>query len=73
MVDYPILEQFYLQHAEHCFRQMEDTGRTFVAKKSFDNSKVEEEASKQLKKDPKENKIKIDPKTDFDDLANQLS
>ena len=65
-----ILEQFYLQYAEHCFRQMEDSGRSFVSKK-IDKSITEKESSKTTSTN--NSKEKSSTKTDFDDLANQLA
>jgi hypothetical protein len=30
-----VLEQFYLQHAEHYFRQTDNSNRSFVARKNY--------------------------------------
>ena len=73
-----VLEQYYLQHAEHCFRQLditiketnintEDLPKTIVSKKIIKKSTIE----KKIDTDSVKEKSKA--KTDFDDFTNQLS
>ena len=68
-----VLEQFFLQHAEHCFRQMEDSRRTLISKKIITPSEDLEKNQDKIVLEKKSKKSKIEPKTDFDDLANQLA
>ena len=64
-----VLEQFYLQHAEHFFRQMDNQNRGNFSRKIINKDKSEnlshnnEEASTN----------KEASSTDFDDLASQLA
>ena len=67
-----VLEQFYLQYAEHCFRQMEDSGKNFISKK-IDKPSSEDESISNSNNEEGDKAIKIKPKSDFDDLASQLS
>jgi len=63
-----VLEQFYLQHAEHYYRQMDHSNRGSVSRKIISKEKIE------LDQDKSEDTA--DPKTsntDFDDLASQLA
>ena len=63
-----VLEQFYLQHAEHYYRQMDHSNRGSVSRKIISKEKIE------LNQDKSEDTA--DPKTsntDFDDLASQLA
>ena len=73
-----VLEQYYLQHAEHCFRQLdvtvketntntEDLPKTIVSKKIIKKSTIEK------KTDIESVQEKSKAKTDFDDFANQLA
>ncbi len=64
-----VLEQFYLQHAEHYFRQTDNSNRSFVARKIINKDKTENNDS-DLNKD---NKSERNPTSDFDDLASQLA
>ncbi len=64
-----VLEQFYLQHAEHYLRQSDNTNRGFVARKVISKDKTENNDS-DLDKD---NKSERNPTSDFDDLASQLA
>jgi len=64
-----VLEQFYLQHAEHYFRQTDNSNRGFVARKIINRDKSEHNDS-DIKKD---NKTEQTPASDFDDLASQLA
>ena len=64
-----VLEQFYLQHAEHYFRQTDNSNRGFVARKIISKDKIENNDS-DLNKD---NKSERNSTSDFDDLASQLA
>ena len=64
-----VLEQFYLQHAEHYFRQTDNSNRGFVARKIISKDKPENNDS-DLNND---NKSERNPTSDFDDLASQLA
>ena len=64
-----VLEQFYLQHAEHYLRQTDNTNRGFVARKVTIKDKTENNDS-DLDND---NKSERNPTSDFDDLASQLA
>ena len=73
-----VLEQFYLQHAEHCFRQLDETSKVNVSNRDdSENTIVSKKIVKKpiLKKEPKteNSKSKIETKTDFDDFASQLA
>ena len=64
-----VLEQFYLQHAEHYYRQMEQYNRSSVSRKIISKEKTAIDLDKN-------EEVSVDPKastTDFDDLASQLS
>ena len=64
-----VLEQFYLQHAEHYYRQMEYTNRGSVSRKIISKDRTETDQDKNVE-------VTVDQQkstTDFDDLANQLS
>ena len=74
----PVLHENYLQHAEHCFRQLdvtvketntntEDLPKTIVSKKIIKKSTIEK------KTDIESVQEKSKAKTDFDDFANQLA
>ena len=64
-----VLEQFYLQHAEHYFRQTDSSNRGFVARKIINKDRSEKDDS--VKK--KEDKVEKSSNSDFDDLASQLA
>ena len=64
-----VLEQFYLQHAEHYFRQTDNSNRSFVARKIISKDKTENNDN-DLNKD---NKSERNSTSDFDDLASQLA
>ena len=64
-----VLEQFYLQHAEHYIWLTDNSYRGFVARKIFSNDKTENNDSN-LNKD---NKSERNSTSDFDDLASQLA
>ena len=64
-----VLEHFYLQHAEHYFRQTDNSNRGFVARKIISKDKTENNDG-DLKKD---NKSERNSNSDFDDLASQLA
>ena len=64
-----MLEQFYLQHAEHYYRQMEHSNRGSVSRKIISKDKTETDQNKNVE-------VAVDqqtPSSDFDDLASQLS
>ena len=64
-----VLEQFYLQHAEHYYRQMDHSNRGAVSRKiiSKEKTNIDQEKSEEVNVDPQTST------TDFDDLASQLS
>ena len=64
-----VLEQFYLQHAEHYFRLTDNSNSGFVARKIITKDKSENNNS-DLNKD---NKSERNQTSDFDDLASQLA
>ena len=64
-----VLEQFYLQHAEHFFRQIDNTNRGFVSRKIINKDKNEQTNIDQKKDD----NSKQNTKSEFDDLASQLA
>ena len=64
-----VLEQFYLQHAEHYFRQLDSFNRGAVSRRIINKDRDTEEDG--LTDDNSENEKQV-PSTDFDDLANQL-
>ena len=63
-----VLEQFYLQHAEHYYRQMDQSYKGSVSRKIISKDKIE---TAQDKKD----EVVVDQQktSDFDDLASQLA
>ena len=64
-----VLEQFYLQHAEHYFRQMEHSNKGSVSRKIISKDRMEKDQDKNVE-------VAVDQQkstTDFDDLASQLS
>ena len=64
-----VLEQFYLQHAEHYYRQMENSNRGSVSRKIISKDRTETDQDKNVE-------VAVDQQkstTDFDDLASQLS
>ena len=64
-----VLEQFYLQHAEHYYRQMDHSNRGSVSRKIISKEKTEIDQDKS-------EEVNVDPQTsttDFDDLASQLA
>jgi hypothetical protein len=65
-----VLEQFYLQHAEHYFRQLDSFNRGAVSRRIINKDRDTEEDG--LTDDNSENEKQV-PSTDFDDLANQLA
>jgi hypothetical protein len=64
-----VLEQFYLQHAEHYFRQMDHSNRGSVSRKiiSKEKTNIDQDKSEEVNVDPQTST------TDFDDLASQLA
>ena len=64
-----VLEQFYLQHAEHYFRQTDNFNKGFVARKIINKEKSVKNDN-DINKDGKE---KQNPANDFEDLASQLA
>ncbi len=64
-----VLEQFYLQHAEHYFRQLDHTN-----KGSFSRKIVNKETTDKEPEDSDQSSSEKDlASTDFDDLASQLA
>ena len=64
-----VLEQFYLQHAEHYYRQMDHSNKGPVSRKITSKEKAGIELDKN-------EEVAVNPQsstTDFDDLASQLS
>ena len=64
-----VLEQFYLQYAEHYFRQTDNSNRGFVARKIINRDKAVHNDN-DINKDGKNEQ---NPASDFDDLASQLA
>ena len=65
-----VLEQFYLQHAEHYFRQLDTFNRGAVSRKIINKDRDATEDNSVG--DRQENETQV-PSTDFDDLASQLA
>ena len=63
-----VLEQFYLQHAEHYYRQMDQSYKGSVSRKIISKYKTETAQDKN-------NEVSVDQQktSDFDDLASQLA
>tara|TARA_Y100000992_G_scaffold78812_1_gene49975 strand:- start:13 stop:402 length:390 start_codon:yes stop_codon:yes gene_type:complete len=64
-----VLEQFYLQHAEHFFRQMDNQNKGNFSRKIVNRDKSDNVVSNN--QEPSANKENSN--TDFDDLASQLA
>jgi len=64
-----VLEQFYLQHAEHYYRQIDNSNRGSVSRKIISKEKTEtiQDKSEEANVEPQTST------TDFDDLASQLA
>ena len=63
-----VLEQFYLQHAEHYFRQLDHSN-----KGSFSRKIVNKDSNKEPESSDQSSTNKDGTSTDFDDLASQLA
>ena len=64
-----VLEQFYLQHAEHYFRQLEHSNKGAFSRKIINKEKIDKDND-----GSKHNATsKESSGTDFDDLASQLA
>ena len=63
-----VLEQFYLQHAEHYYRQMDQSYKGPVSRKIISKDKTETAQDKN-------DEVAVDQQktSDFDDLASQLA
>ena len=63
-----VLEQFYLQHAEHYYRQMDQSYKEPVSRKIISKDKTETAQDKN-------DEVAVDQQktSDFDDLASQLA
>ena len=63
-----VLEQFYLQHAEHYYRQMDQSYKGPVSRKIISKDKTETVQDKN-------DEVTVDQQktSDFDDLASQLA
>ena len=73
-----VLEQYYLQHAEHCFRQLDEivkpiTPNNEVSPKTIVSKKIVKKTTVEDSSEIKSNYNESETKTDFDDFANQLS
>ena len=64
-----VLEQFYLQHAEHYYRQMDHSNRGSVSRKIISKDKIETDQNK----NDETTVAKKTSTSDFDDLASQLA
>ena len=62
-----ILEQFYLQHAEHYYRQIDNSSKNNFSRKIISKDKSDKTSDDSVVIEKKE------PTTDFDDLASQLA
>ena len=65
-----VLEQFYLQHAEHYFRQLDSFNRGAVSRKIINKDR---DATEDTSADDRQENETQAPSTDFDDLASQLA
>ena len=65
-----VLEQFYLQHAEHYFRQLDSFNRGAVSRKIINKDR---DATEDTSADDRQENEPQGPSTDFDDLASQLA
>ena len=65
-----VLEQFYLQHAEHYFRQLDSFNRGAVSRKIINKDR---DATEDNSADDRQENETQAPSTDFDDLASQLA
>ena len=63
-----VLEQFYLQHAEHYFRQLDNSN-----KGSFSRKIVNKDNNKEPNGSDQTSTNKDEASNDFDDLASQLA
>tara|TARA_B100000965_G_scaffold310622_1_gene269990 strand:+ start:368 stop:757 length:390 start_codon:yes stop_codon:yes gene_type:complete len=63
-----VLEQFYLQYAEHYYRQMDNQNKSSFSRKIINKDKNEKETETVIQK----SSDKETERSDFDDLANQL-
>ena len=65
-----VLEQFYLQHAEHYYRQLDNSNKGTFSRKIVNKEKIENqiESSSAEKISDKDT-----PSSDFDDMASQLA
>jgi hypothetical protein len=65
-----VLEQFYLQHAEHYFRQLDSFNTGAVSRKIINKDR---DATEDNSADDRQENETQAPSTDFDDLASQLA
>lgn len=65
-----VLEQFYLQHAEHYFRQLDSFNRGAVSRKIINKDR---DATEDNSADDRQENETQALSTDFDDLASQLA
>ena len=65
-----VLEQFYLQHAEHYFRQLDSFNRGAASRKIINKDR---DATEYNSADDRQENETQAPSTDFDDLASQLA
>ncbi len=66
-----VLEQFYLQHAEHYYRQIDNSNKGSFSRKIINKEKDDKENDSNS--DKKISEDKKTPSSDFDDLASQLA
>ena len=64
-----VLEQFYLQHAEHYFRQIDQSNKVSFTRKIVNKENIDKDSESSNKPSTD----KDNTSTDFDDLASQLA
>ena len=64
-----VLEQFYLQHAEHYFRQLDNSNKFSFSRKITNKENLNKEPEISDQSSTKKDALS----TDFDDLASQLA
>ena len=64
-----VLEQFYLQHAEHYYRQLDNSNKSPFSRKIVNKETTNKEPESSDQSSTKEDVVS----TDFDDLTSQLA
>ena len=64
-----VLEQFYLQHAEHFFRQLDHSNKGSFSRKIANKENLGKDSESSVQSSNDKNTVS----TDFDDLASQLA